>query len=160
LPIALDLVGPGSPQDQLRLRAQMSRVDPAGAFVRYQGMVPYAELARAYDNADAFVFASSCETFGIILLEAMAGGLPIISSHRSAMPEVVGSAATFFDPLNVPSLALAINRVFDDDRLRRSLSFQAREQARQFSWERCADETFAFVREAHERHRGGVRNSL
>ena len=155
VPVALDLVGPGSPQDQAVLAAQLQRLDPRGAVVRYRGAIPYAELSRAYAAADAFVFASSCETFGIILLEAMAGGLPIVCSHRSAMPEVVGTAATFFDPLHAASLATAIKRLVDDEGLRRNLSFQAQEQARLFTWEKCANETFGFVREIYDLYCSG-----
>lgn len=154
IPVALDLVGPGSEADQKAINKQLRRWDPGQGFMRYRGTIPYAELNRAYESADAFIFASSCETFGIILLEAMAGGLPIICSHRSAMPEVVGNAAIYFDPLNAASLATAINRVFADTGLRRTMAFQSQQQARQFSWGKCAQETFGFVREVYEKHKG------
>ncbi|MDP2137164.1 MAG: glycosyltransferase family 1 protein [Candidatus Didemnitutus sp.] len=152
VPVALDLVGPGNPQDQREINTRIRRWDPAEGFIKYHGMIPYEALNEVYEKADAFIFASSCETFGIILLEAMAGGLPVICSHRSAMPEVVGNAAVYFDPLHAGSLAGAIRRVLEDIGLRRTLAFQARHQAEQFTWEKCARETFGFVREIHEAH--------
>jgi glycosyltransferase involved in cell wall biosynthesis len=151
--VALDLVGPGSSKNQVALKALMRRLDPKGAYLRYHGMLPYAQLNSAYEAADAFVFASSCETFGIILLEAMAGGLPILCSHRSSMPEVVGCAGLYFDPLNVESLADAVARLFDSVNLRHSLSFQSCQRAKEFSWEKCATETFGYVRKTYDEHR-------
>lgn len=152
IPLALDLVGPGSATDQKAIVGQMRQWDPGQGFMRYHGMIPYQELESVYENADAFIFASSCETFGIILLEAMAGGLPVLCSHRSSMPEVVGNAAIYFDPLSAASLAAAIQRLWDDKGLRSSLAFQAQQQVKKFSWEKCAQETFGFVREVFEDH--------
>lgn len=152
IPVSLDLVGPGSPADRHQITARLRHWDPREEFMKYRGALAYEKLVEAYNKADAFVFASSCETFGIILLEAMAGGLPIICSHRSAMPEVVGHAAIYFDPLNQDSLVSAIRRLWDDMGLRRTLAFQAQQRAAEFSWQKCARETFGFVREVHEDH--------
>jgi glycosyltransferase involved in cell wall biosynthesis len=152
-PVALDLVGPGSQQDQRDLRERIRRWDPSESAIKYHGSMPYDELEAVYGKADAFIFASSCETFGIILLEAMAAGLPVICSHRSAMPEVAGSAAVYFDPLNAGSLIVAIRSLLENEGLRHSLSFHAQQQALKYSWERCARDTFGFVREVHEDYR-------
>lgn len=155
-PVVLDLVGPGSPRDQRDLRARIRRWDPKESAIKYHGSVPYDQLEAVYGTADAFIFASSCETFGMILLEAMAGGLPVLCSHRSAMPEVAGSAAVYFDPMDARSLTSVICRVMENDALRRSLSFQAQQQAAKYSWERCARNTFGFVREVHADYHGDV----
>ena len=69
LPVTLELVGPAYPPAMQRLRQTMSRVDPAGEFVSYAGTLPHDALPQRYAGADIFLFASSCETFGQILLE-------------------------------------------------------------------------------------------
>lgn len=156
--ISLDLIGPATLSEAERLNAQIARSDPLGDFIRYHGPVSYEGLHEKYAAADAFVFASSCETFGIIILEAMAAGLPLICSHRSSMPEVAGSAAEYFDPLDPDSLVRSIARIYHNADLRHSLAFQSRLRATQFSWERCAHETFGFIREVfQESQRKGVR---
>jgi glycosyltransferase involved in cell wall biosynthesis len=147
IPISLDLVGPGARRYQGQIEAQIKRHDPTGEFLRYRGQVPYEALDRLYAEANAFVFASSCETFGIILLEAMAAGLPLLCSNRSAMPEVVSTAAEYFDPFERESLLVAIRRLWGDSRLRHSLAVRGQARAHQFSWARCASETFGFVNE-------------
>jgi glycosyltransferase involved in cell wall biosynthesis len=158
VPVALDLVGPSTSTGRAKLEARIQHWDREGAFMRYRGMVPYEVLESVYAQADAFVFASSCETFGIILLEAMAHGLPVACSHRSALPEVLGTAGIYFDPLSAESARVALGRLFEDLSLRHSLSFRAQERAREFSWKQCADETFGFVREVYEayQHAGGA----
>lgn len=92
LPVAIDFVGPAYAPALLKLRQVMVKWDPNGAFIRYLGPMPFTELHRVYGQADAFVFASSCENLPIILLEAMASGLPIACSNRGPMPE--GSRAS------------------------------------------------------------------
>jgi len=100
--VALDLVGPAHPLGLSRLQEMICRVDPAEDFIHYHGSIPYSQLAGYYHQADGFVFASSCETFGQILLEAMTSGLPIACSERSAMPEILRDAGVYCDPEDPP----------------------------------------------------------
>jgi glycosyltransferase involved in cell wall biosynthesis len=150
--VVLDLVGPSAEGEAEALTRECVRLGLASDVVRYHGAVPYDHLEVIYRQADAFIFASSCETFGIILLEAMAAGLPLLCSSRSSLPEVAGDAAVYFDPLDVASLGRAITAIYDDGTRRESLAFRSRRRAAQFSWERCARETFGFVREVYESH--------
>lgn len=152
-PVELDLVGPASDADRARLLRCIATTGRGNA-IRYHGPVPYDELHPVYANADAFIFASSCETFGIILLEAMGAGLPLICSHRSAMPEVAGDAAIYFDPLNERSLAEVVGRLMDEPGLRRSLAFRSRRRVHDFSWRKCAEQTFGFVSEVWRETKG------
>lgn len=144
LHVALDLVGPPA-SGFARLQAALSRFDPSGKFISYQDAVPYVELHDRYASADIGVFASTCETFGQILTEAMASGLPMACSNRSAMPGILGEAGVYFDPENPNSIAASIRRLIDSPELRTKMSQAAYERARQFSWSRCADETFALI---------------
>lgn len=145
LPVMLDLVGPSTRPGLRRLREALSRLDPGGEFIRYHGQIPYHELATYYRQADAFVFASSCETFGQILLEAMSAGLPIACSDKSAMPEIVEDAGVYFDPENPDSISRAMKTLIQDATLRERLACAAYNKALQYSWQRCANETFAFL---------------
>jgi glycosyltransferase involved in cell wall biosynthesis len=146
-PLELALIGPAYPPALRSLRETMNRVDPSGAFIHYQGPVPHSELPVCYHGADLFVFASTCETFGQIVLEAMAAGLPIACSNRSAMPEILGDAGVYFDPEKPMEIASAIRVLIEDKKLREEKAWAAYERARGYSWERCANETFSFLAE-------------
>lgn len=146
-PITLDLVGPAYPPAARRLTRCLDRIDPDRSVVQYHGAISHAEIDKIYRQADAFVFASSCETFGQIVLEAMAMGLPLACSARSALPEVAGKAAVYFDPEDPTDIASVLRRLMEDEMLRSSLTFAAAERAKMYSWERCARETFKFLAE-------------
>jgi len=72
-------------------------------------------------QADLFVFASSCETFGISLLEAMAVGLPIACSNKSSLPETLQDGGEYFDPEDDQSIASAVKRLILDPVSRKKL---------------------------------------
>jgi len=150
IPIALDLVGPSRSRGLRRLRKVMRHIDPAGRYICYHGLVPYSELASFYHQADGFVFASSCENMPNILLEAMAAGLPIACSNRGPMPEILGGAGVYFDPEDPSEIAGALYTLMMAPDKRERYAWAAYEQAQQYSWERCARETLAFLAEVAE----------
>jgi glycosyltransferase involved in cell wall biosynthesis len=152
VPVTLDLIGPAYPPELRRLQRVLDRVDPSERYIRYRGNIPYAELPAVYAGADAFVFASSCENLPNILLEAMAAGLPIASSNKSVMPEVLGEAGVYFDPADPATIAASLRRLVEDAALRTRLASAAYARASQYSWERCAAATFAFLRDVHDRY--------
>lgn len=104
------------------------------------------DLVRAYGSAHAFVFPSEYEGFGIPPLEAMSAGCPVICSEVSSIPEVVGDAGEYFDPLDTDSIRSAIERVAYDDDRRTSLIGRGHVRRMGFSWERCANETLRVYR--------------
>ncbi len=142
--IVLDLVGTSYPPALVRLQKALVAHDPRDKFTNYIGHLSYSEIEKKYAEADLFVFASSCETFGQIITEAMCAGLPIACSERSAMSELLQDCGVYFDPENADSIAGAIRRLLDDSELRSSLANKAKRLSSHFSWERCANETFAF----------------
>jgi glycosyltransferase involved in cell wall biosynthesis len=109
--------------------------------VVFTGYVPEGDLPALLSGARLFVFPSLYEGFGLPVLEAMACGTPVVCSDASSLPEVAGDAAVLVDPLDVEGLAAAMERVLDDKELRANLIDRGFEQARKFSWERCARET-------------------
>jgi glycosyltransferase involved in cell wall biosynthesis len=108
--------------------------------IRFLGHVPDKDLAALYSGAQAFVFPSYYEGFGLPPLEAMACGCPVLASNTSSIPEVCGKAAHYFDPYSVQSMADAMNTVLGDRNLRENLSEKGLEQASIFSFDKTVDE--------------------
>jgi glycosyltransferase involved in cell wall biosynthesis len=98
-------------------------------------------VAVFYSKADAFVYPSHYEGFGLPVLEAMTLGAPVITSNTSSLPEVAGDAALLIDPDDPTSLADAILKVIGDSQFRSELIQKGKERAKLFSWERTAQET-------------------
>jgi glycosyltransferase involved in cell wall biosynthesis len=144
-PVSLELIGSGHQISLNRLNEVIDRIDPQNDYISYRGPVAYSELKQYYHNADGFVYASSCETFGQILVEAMSSGLPIGCSNRSVLPEVLGNAGEYFDPEDPGSIAGALIKLMEDPDLRESYARKAFERSKEFSWERCSRETISFI---------------
>ena len=148
VPVAMDFVGPSDdPASERALTGRLAKYDPAGEYLTWRGGLPHAEVAASYRRAEAFVYASSCENLPNILIEAMAAGLPIASSSRGPMPEVLGDAGVYFDPEDPATLVRQLRALVGSAELRAELAQRAFERAAAYSWDRCAEETFAFLSE-------------
>jgi glycosyltransferase involved in cell wall biosynthesis len=99
------------------------------------------ELAHHYSKAQALVFPSLYEGFGIPVLEAFACGCPALLSNRSSLPEVGGEAALYFDPENVPSLVERLVEVVEDKALADDMRTMGLNRLKLFSWEMTARKT-------------------
>lgn len=117
--------------------------------VKFTGFVPDEDMPALYSAATAFVYPSYFEGFGLPPLEAMQCGTPVIVGDRTSLPEVVGDAALLVDPFDVNAIAAALERVVTDEALREDLRRKGLEQARKFSWEKAARETFEIFRRVH-----------
>jgi glycosyltransferase involved in cell wall biosynthesis len=115
--------------------------------VHFSGHVPHGELAAFYNMADATVFPSHYESFGLINVEANACGCPLITSNTGGSPEAAGEAAVYVDPLDTDGIAAAIQRVLTDGVLREELVSKGFENARRFSWEKTATSTLQALEE-------------
>ncbi len=118
-----------------------------GARVRLLERITDDELAALYAGARMFLLPSLYEGFGLPILEAMAAGVPVITSNVSSMPEVAGDAALLVDPRDTSGIADAIVRLLHDELMARDLATRGRAQARSFSWENAAQETFTVYEE-------------
>jgi glycosyltransferase involved in cell wall biosynthesis len=116
-------------------------------FVRHVGYVSDGELKALYEAAACFVYPSFYEGFGLPPLEAMACGCPVIVSRAASLPEVCGDAALYCDPTDPRDIAKQMSDLVFDDGLRARLRQRGLERAQQFSWERCARETWAVIEE-------------
>jgi glycosyltransferase involved in cell wall biosynthesis len=101
------------------------------------------ELAASYAHAEAFVFPSLYEGFGIPIIEAFACGCPALVARASCFPEIAGDAAVYFDPTDRDSLATALRRVLGDRELRASLRAAGLARAAAFTWDNTARQTLA-----------------
>jgi glycosyltransferase involved in cell wall biosynthesis len=106
--------------------------------VIWLGYVPQQDLPSIYAGADAFIYVSLWEGFGLPVLEALASGVPVIASNTSSLPEVVGEAGIMVDPYSVSSIATAIRTLVADEDLKMSLRIAGPERAGMFSWRRSA----------------------
>jgi len=109
-------------------------------------------LAGFYEASSAFIYPSFYEGFGIPPLEAMSFACPVVCSNVSSIPEVVGDAAEMFDPYDIQSIQSAIERVVQDEELKKELIKRGKARIKQFSWERCAKETFQVYKKVSGKH--------
>jgi glycosyltransferase involved in cell wall biosynthesis len=127
-------------QDEVRDRAEALGVDGAVAF---PGWVDAADLEGLYGTAACLVLPSRREGFGLPVLEAMRRGVPVACSRSSAVPEVAGDAAVFFDPESTDEIAEAVTAILANPGLAADLAEKGRKRAALFTWRRAAEETLA-----------------
>jgi glycosyltransferase involved in cell wall biosynthesis len=116
--------------------------------VRFPEWLAAEELEGLWALAEAFVFPSLYEGFGLPVLEAMARGVPVACSNASSLPEVAGDAALLFDPYDAAAIADALRRLLDDGALRERLRTLGLAQAKRFTWDRTARLTLESYRRA------------
>jgi glycosyltransferase involved in cell wall biosynthesis len=119
---------------------------PAG--VRFTGWLPDDRRDAVVAGADALVFPSLYEGFGLPMLEAMAAGVAVLSSNRASLPEVGGDAAEYFDPENVEEMAVKISTLAADRRARERMREAGFRNVARFSWEKTAAATLNAYEEA------------
>jgi len=118
-----------------------------GEPVRLTGYLSDARLDALMRGADVLVHPSLYEGFGLVLVEAMARGVPVASSRATALPETGGDAAEYFDPLDVADMASAIRRILDDRDRHAELCERGRARAGALSWANSAALTVAVYEE-------------
>ncbi len=143
LPEDLSLVISGACDDRVFCSAGLRELPPR---VILTGYVADRFLPGLYAGSLGFIYPSLAEGFGLPPLEAMACGVPVLTSNSTALPEVCGAAALYFDPTNPSELSRGIKLLAGDQNLQRKLSVLGREQASRFNWERTAEQTLSVLR--------------
>jgi len=105
-----------------------------------------ADLRALYSRAEAFIFPSLYEGFGIPALEAFSCGCPLLASNTAALREVAGDAALYFEPKSSHELVANVERILSEPQLRSALKQKGAERLKQFSWDRCAEQTMEVYR--------------
>jgi glycosyltransferase involved in cell wall biosynthesis len=131
----LALVGGGPHQAELERYFE-------GLPVKFVGYLTGEPLSRAYASADVFVFASAFESFGLVLLEAMAAGIPVVSSRVGGAQDMIqeGVSGCTFDVNDVEALVCAVKRIVSEPGRAQAMGAAARQHAEQQSWARVMDE--------------------
>lgn len=137
----LQLVLAGKREYHAKQLKKWVKKQPHSGGVVFTGFVDDAELKWLYQNAEAYIFPSLSEGFGLPGLEAMVHGCPVVSSNATCLPEVYGDAAEYFDPENVDDMTRAISKVLKNDKRRKELIAEGKKQANKYSWERMAKQT-------------------
>ena len=110
------------------------------------GFFPHESFPELYRNCSACIFPASNEGAGLTVLEAMATGVPVACSKSGALFETAGTHALFFDSDDIDEMATCIERIITDEPLREKLIDGGLEWAANFSWEKCAQETFDLLK--------------
>ena len=127
------------------LRQGLADLESSG-FGRWLNYVPRADIFALLQSAQALVFPSLYEGFGLPVLEGFASRIPVITSNTTSLPEVAGDAALMVDPESVDQIAQAMRRCIDDVSERPTLVTRGLEQAKRFTWEATAERTLAVYR--------------
>lgn len=144
VPLEISFIGSSWSQYGKRVRNELQILDRDGIYLKWFDNIEFYKLHEYYHAADGFIFASSCENLPNILIEAMASGLPILCSDRSAMREVLGDKGLYFNPDDHYSITKALV-IFLKDRVYRSfLATDAYCKHTKYSWKRSSFETFCF----------------
>ena len=141
-----ELVIAGAPGWKNRRIYQAWRTSPYRSSIKFLGYVDQAEKEALYSSAKVFVYPSFYEGFGFPPLEAMTYGLPVVCSHASSLPEVVGRAAVMVNPYKPEEIAYGIREIMVDDRLREDLISRGCQRSGLFSWDRAATEYLSVFR--------------
>lgn len=118
--------------------------------VHLTGHVPDDALPALYSGALASIYLSSYEGFGLPPLEAMSCGTPVLVSNTTSLPEVVGDAGLMVDAYDVDAIGDNIIRLVENTRLRADLSLRGLARAKEFSWDRTAQQTWQVLEEANQ----------
>ncbi|MCP9881549.1 glycosyltransferase family 1 protein [Cyanobium sp. Alchichica 3B3-8F6] len=137
----LALVGDGP------YRQQLEKIF-AGTPTHFVGYLAGQDLAAAYASGDAFLFPSSTETLGLVLLEAMAAGCPVVGANRGGIPDIVsdGVNGCLYEPNQEGSLAAAVERLLGDASQRAQLRQNAREEAERWGWAGATEQLRGYYR--------------
>ncbi len=137
----LALVGDGPHRSQLERCFE-------GTATTFVGYLAGEELAAAYASGDAFVFPSSTETLGLVLLEAMAAGCPVVGANRGGIPDIVsdGVNGCLYDPDDPASLVRAVRRLLGDGATRLQLRQAARNEAERWGWGGATEQLRGYYR--------------
>jgi len=142
---AFELVRPGKNLKLVVVGRPINIKTKEGRGIRFVGHIPDEELEALFTGAEALLFPSLYEGFGIPILDAYSCGIPVVTSNTSSLPEVAGEGAILVDPKNVDSIAEGIEKVLS---MRKTLIKKGEKQLSKFSWEKTARKTLDVYNES------------
>ena len=144
--ISLDLYGAAYKPAFHKLRNTFNKIGQKNLNIRYLGLTNFTKIHKIYQSADLFLYASTCENLPLILLEAMASGLPILSSNSDPMIEVLGRSTLLFNPRDTSELKRKLCLFLEDHNLRQNSANETHLLSKKYSWKNCSHETFAYLK--------------
>ena len=148
IPVELHIVGPVLyPLAGKKLNKAWFNAGEHSKAIIIHGAVSYQNIREIYAQADMFVFSSTCESFGLTLLEAAKAGLPVLCYDYPPAREILDKGAAWFSELDAGTIAHKIDLLYRKPELRRQIAEAGQERARLFSWEKCAQQTFQLLAE-------------
>jgi alpha-1,3-rhamnosyl/mannosyltransferase len=142
-PFDLVVIGPEGWQSAATM-ARLRSPTPGLSRLRYLGYVPEPDLPALTAGAAVFLYPSLYEGFGFPVAQAMAAGVPVITSNLSSLPEITGGAALLVDPCSVAEIRAALDRLLTSPATRAQLAQAGRVQAQRFRWDICARQSVEF----------------
>ena len=136
--------------DYPNLKASVGKLELNDS-VLFTGYVSDGDLVHLYRAAEALVFPSIEEGFGLPAIEAMSCGTPVVASETGSLPEVLGDAGRYFDPRDAGSISNAIEKVLSDERLRTEMREIGLRRSRDFTWDRAAEDLISVFEDMSKR---------
>lgn len=157
--LTVSFVGGGGGKAQKLFEKEVLIADPEKKFITQIESIKNSKIPGLLKQSDIFIFASSCENMPNVLIEGMSSGLPIACSNRGPMPEVLQDGGLYFDPENPATIAQTIETIINDEPNRLKISRRAKELSEQYSWSRCANETFTYLLNTYKKSRTDSNNN-
>lgn len=134
----------------------METYDKDGRFLKYHGSVDHEQVAHFYEHCDAILFASSCETMPITVIESMLSGRPLACSDMGPMPEFVKGNAYYFNPEDPESIKAAIKNLILQPEQREIFATNAQVEAQKYSWDENVKQTLQFIDQIFRKYYGNM----
>jgi|APSaa5957512535_1039671.scaffolds.fasta_scaffold08822_5 glycosyltransferase involved in cell wall biosynthesis len=146
LPVEINIVGGGCNKRSLDLLKDTIKVlDPMKKWINLYNEVDYNEIGAIYNKIDLMIHASTCETFGIPIMEALRSGIPVVCSNRSSMNSIFGDKVFYFDPLSRSSIVDVLMSVIKSPNLRQVQSERAFNYMEECTWRSVSVDTYNFI---------------
>jgi glycosyltransferase involved in cell wall biosynthesis len=143
--LKLTIVGGGSGFALQKMKFSKFKYDRRGKFIKLDEFVEKNKIQKYYQKSHIFIYASSCESFGISLLEALSIGIPIACSNKSSLPELINGNAVFFDPENVEDIISSIMKIITNSKLRKKISQGSKKRSRNYTWKKSSQLTWKLI---------------
>ena len=146
--IRLKLVGSiSNKQSKNNLEKQMEKANVNKDIIKFYGNLNKKQIIELYKESDVFLFASSCESFGLTLLEGMASNLPVLCSNKSGMDVTTEKKAIYFNPWDFESIKASIEKyIYSSQDIKEQNSKVTTQIAKKYSWKITTDKTFSFIK--------------
>ena len=143
--LKLKIVGGGSGYALNKMKFSKFKYDKKGKFIKLDKFIKKNKIKNEYQNSHIFIYASSCESFGISLLEAMSTGIPIACSNKSSIPELINGNAVYFNPENIEDIISSVMKILSNKNLRKKISQGSKKRSRNYTWKKSSKLTWRLI---------------